>query len=60
MQHLRTIRTPHHRVIVKFEGSSVTFPLPREATFADLADRLASLWQSHRGAPIGVAVTFDA
>jgi hypothetical protein len=60
MKNLRTVQPPQHRVIAQFEGSSLSFPLPREATFWDLADRLTSLGQSHGGAPISVAVTIGA
>ena len=60
MQYVRSIHPPQHRVIAEFEDSSLSFPLPRGATFEDLADRLASLGQSHRGAPISVEVRTDA
>jgi hypothetical protein len=60
MQYVRNIHPPQHRVIAEFEGSSLSFPLPREATFEDLADRLASLGQSHRNPPISVEVRTDA
>jgi hypothetical protein len=57
MQNLRNIRSPQHRVIAEFEGSALSFPLPREATFEELAARLAALGRSHRGAPISIEVT---
>lgn len=57
MQSLRRSGPAHHRVIAEFEGSSLSFPLPRDATFEDLADRLAALSWSHGGAPLRVAVT---
>jgi len=57
MKTLRDIRPPQHRVIAEFEGSALSFPLPREATFEDLAARLAALGRSHRGAPLSIAVT---
>jgi hypothetical protein len=36
------------------------FPLPRDATFEDLADRLAAFSESHGGAPLRVEVTVSA
>jgi hypothetical protein len=60
VKNLHTIHPPQHRVIAQFEDSSLSFPLPREATFADLAIRLVSLGRSHGGAPISVAVTIGA
>ena len=58
MQKLRSnIRSARHRVIAEFEGSILSFPLPREATLEDLAGRLAALGQSHRGAPVSIEVT---
>lgn len=60
MQKLRSnIRSPQHRVIAEFEDSTLSFPLPREATLEDLAGRLAALGQSHRGAPVSIEVTID-
>jgi hypothetical protein len=61
MLDLRNLGRPPHRVIAEFEGSAVSaFPLPREATFKDLAERLASLGRSHRGAPISIEVRVGA
>jgi hypothetical protein len=60
MKSRRAVPPPQHRVIAQFEGSSLSFPLPREATFWELVDRLAALGQSHGGVPIGVAVTIGA
>jgi hypothetical protein len=60
MRTLHSPRVPHHRVIADFDGSSLSFPLPRDATFEDLAGRLAALGQSHHGAPIRVEVTLGA
>jgi hypothetical protein len=60
MENRRASHPPQHRVIAQFEGSSLSFALPREATFSDLVDRLAALGRSHGGAPISVAVTIGA
>jgi len=60
MRSLHDISSAYHRVIAEFEGSALFFPLPRDATFEDLADRLAALSESHGGAPLRVEVTVSA
>ena len=49
-------RPPQNRVMAEFEGSALSFALPRDATFEDLATRLAVLGRPHHGAPISVVV----
>jgi hypothetical protein len=60
MRSLHDISSACHRVIAEFEGSALFFPLPRDATFEDLADRLAAFSESHGGAPLRVEVTVSA
>jgi hypothetical protein len=57
--HSQRPKTPH-RVTAEFDGSELSFSLPLEATFADLAGRLAALGRPHRGAPISVEVRVGA
>jgi hypothetical protein len=45
-----------NRVIAMFAEGYVSFGLPRGATLADLAERLAARTPRHRGSPIAVEV----
>jgi hypothetical protein len=50
-------RSTQNRVIAMFQSSAHSIDLPQNATFADLADRLADLGEWHDGALISVDVT---
>jgi len=56
VQNLHTGHATQNRVMAVFESSSALFELPRTATFAELAGRLAHLSEGHDGALISVDV----
>jgi hypothetical protein len=45
-----------HTITFSCHVTRFSFALPRDATFEDLATRLAALGRPHRGAPISVEV----
>jgi hypothetical protein len=42
------------RVTVAFEDGALSFMLSKDATFEDLADRLAPLGEWHHGKPVSI------
>jgi hypothetical protein len=48
---------PAARVRALFETEALSFPLPRGATFADLADRIEFVAELARSRPVAIAVT---
>ena len=51
----QTAQKPHH-VTAVFNDAKLSFDLAREATFAQLAERLGMLGKSHGGLPLSVDV----
>jgi hypothetical protein len=45
-------------VTALYSDSTIRFQLPADATFADLAERLAQWGEGHGGLPLYVGVTF--
>jgi hypothetical protein len=59
MAHFRKAKKPvADTVTALFSDSAVRFQLPADATFADLAERLAQWGEGHGGLPLYVGVTF--
>jgi hypothetical protein len=56
MQDLRTERPTQNQVMAVFAPNTFSFNLPRSATVADLAGRLAHLSERHSGALTSVSV----
>jgi RNA polymerase sigma-70 factor, ECF subfamily len=56
MQHHRAEQPTLNHVTAVFDVSTLTFELPRAATYAELADRLAGLSERYGGAPSSVDV----
>jgi hypothetical protein len=56
VQNLHTGHAMQNRVMAVFESSAAVFELPRTATFAELAGRLAHLSEGHDGALMSVDV----
>ena len=48
------------RVRVAFENGALSFMLPKDATFEDLADRLDRLGERHHGKPVAIEVKVAA
>jgi hypothetical protein len=48
------------RVTVAFEDGALSFMLSKDATFEDLADRLAPLGEWHHGKPVSIEVKLAA
>ena len=56
MRALTSSEARQPRVIVEFREESVAFLLGRQATFQDMAERIAALALPHRGQPLAVEV----
>jgi hypothetical protein len=56
VQNPHTAHATQNRVMAMFESGAAVFELPRAATFADLAGRLAHLSEGHDGALMSVDV----
>jgi hypothetical protein len=48
--------SPPSRVRVAFADRALSFVLPKDATFEDLADRLSDLDEWHHGKPVAIEV----
>ncbi|MHB1217135.1 MAG: hypothetical protein ACYC1L_02915 [Alphaproteobacteria bacterium] len=60
MDHLQTNHSTFNRVFAVFESSVHSFDMPRDASFADLAGRLAQLGERYEESLIRVEVTTNA
>jgi hypothetical protein len=58
MQGIYEAATQTNRVMALFADSALSFDLSRNATFADLADRLDRLGKQHIGAPTAIYLKF--
>ena len=47
---------PTNEVTVLYKGAALMFALPRDATLAELAARLAGIEERHFGEPLTIAV----
>jgi hypothetical protein len=47
-------------VLVEFEDGSVSFRVPRGATFADISENLDRIGMWHQGQPISIDMRFKA